>query len=75
MKIKPEIIGISESRICKDKEPLTNICLKNYDIEQTKTESSKGGTLLYISESLNYKKRNDLKIYKTKELESTFVTL
>ena len=75
MKIKPEIIGISESRIYKDKEPLTNICLKNYNIEQTKTESSKGGTLLYISESLNYKKRNDLKIYKTKELESTFVEI
>ena len=37
MKIKPEIIGISESRIYKDKEPLTNICLKRHFVTQHPT--------------------------------------
>ena len=31
--------------------------------------------LLYISSDLNYKVRNDLKIYKAKELESVFVEI
>ena len=30
---------------------------------------------LYISSDLNYKVRNDLKIYKAKELESVFVEI
>ena len=44
-------------------------------MEQTPTESSAGGTLIYISQSLSYKPRKYLKIYCPKELEFTFIEL
>ena len=44
-------------------------------MEHTLTESSAGGTLLYIANPLSYKIRNDLKIYKKFELESTFIEI
>ena len=44
-----------------------------YNIKHTPTESSNGGTLLYIKQGINYKLRKDLQIYKSKELESTFI--
>ena len=72
LKVKLKIIGIWECRI-KKKTPLSNFDLTNYVHEQTPTEASKGGTLLYISEELNYKTCKDLQIYKAKELESTFI--
>ena len=46
-----------------------------YTVEQTTTESTKGGTLLYISDNTNYKCRKDLQIYKEKLLESTFIEI
>ena len=62
-------------RIKKDKPLLYNIYLTNDVHEQTPTEVSKGGTLLYIFEELNYKTRKDLQVYKAKELESTFIEI
>ena len=53
----------------------TNINLPNYSIEYTPTESHAGGTLLYISNNIAYKPRKDLNIYKTHELESTFINI
>ena len=47
--------------------------MSGYNIEHTPTESSDGGTLFYIKQGINYKLRKDLQIYKSKELESTFV--
>ena len=44
-------------------------------MEQTPTESSVGGTLIYISQSLSYKPRKDLQMYCPKELDSTFIEL
>ena len=41
----------------------------------TTTESSKGGTLIYIDNNIKYKVRNDLKIYKSKGIESTFIEI
>ena len=75
LKAKPKIIIISECRIKKKKPTLPNSDLTNYVHEQTLTEASKGGTLLSISEELNYKIRKDLKMYKAKELESTFIEI
>ena len=55
------------------KKPQTaNIDLPGYNIEQTPTESSAGGALIYISQSLLYKPWKDLHIYCAKELESVF---
>ena len=74
-KIDSDVIGISESRIKKDKSPINSINLKGYSHESCPTESAAGGTLLYISNNLSYKPRNDLCIYKSTELESTFIEI
>ena len=66
LKIKPNIIGISETRLQKGKQPITNI-------EHTSTESGKGGTLLYIDKSIKYKLRKDLNIFEKNMIESTFI--
>ena len=42
-------------------------------MEFTPTESSAGGTLLYIANHLSLKSRNNLNVYKKSELESTFI--
>ena len=70
-----DIIGISESRLIKNKKHLININLPNYNIEHCATESTCGGTLLYIKNDIKYKIRNDLKIYKSEELESVFIEI
>ena len=64
---------MSESKLKKGNPSLINISLPSYNIERTDTESASGGTLLYISKSLNYINRQDLNLYKTKELETTFI--
>ena len=49
--------------------------LNDYPLEFTPTETSAGGTPLYIANHLSHKGRNDLNIYKKNELESTFVEI
>ena len=75
MEIKPKIIGISESRLQKNKQHITNISLPNYVYEHTPTESSKRVTLLYLHKNLKYKLRKDLDIYHKGIMESTFVEI
>ena len=72
-KTKSKVIGISESKMRVDNylPPFSNINIDNYVYEYTPTESSKGGTLLYIDKSLKYKLRKDLNLNKPKEIEST----
>ena len=70
-----DVIAISESRNKSNMDIKTNINLPNYSIEYTPTESHAGGTLLYISNNIAYKPRKDLNIYKTHELESTFIEI
>ena len=70
-----DVIAITETRIPKNVSVTQNIVLNNYSFEHTPTESSAGGTLLYIANRLSYKIRNDLKIYKKFELESTFIEI
>ena len=62
-KKKIHIIAISESRITKQVSLLYNLNLNSYSFEFTPTETSAGGTLLYIANHLSYKCRNDLNIY------------
>ena len=68
-----DVIGITESRIRKDKTLYTDISLDGYSHEHQPTESSAGGVLIYLSNDINYKCRDDLNIYKSKELESIFI--
>ena len=70
-----DIIAISETRITKQVSLLNNLNLDNYSFEFTPTETSAGGSLLYIANHLSYKCRNDLNIYKKNELESTFIEI
>ena len=37
------------------------------------TEATKGGVLIYVKSGLKFKPRDDLKMYKSKELESIFI--
>ena len=52
-----DIICITESIITKSNLPTSNIHIPGYNTEQTPTESSAGGTLIYISQKLSYKKQ------------------
>ena len=70
-----DIIAVTETRITKQTSLTTNINLRKYAIEFTLTESSAGSTLLYIARHLSYKPRPDLNIYKSNQLESTFVEI
>ena len=74
-KIDFDVIGISGSRIKKDKSPINTINLKGYSDESCPMESEVDGTLLYISNHLSYNPRNDLRIYKFTELKSTLIEL
>ena len=71
----PDIIAITESNLHKDDPNITNIDIAGYSTIHTPTEASKGGALLYIKSNLNYRVRNDLTIYKCKELESIFIEI
>ena len=72
-KCKFDIISISESKITKSNTLTTNIDIPGYNIEHTPTESKAGGCLLYISDKIPYKLRNDLNVYCPKQLESVFI--
>ena len=72
---KFDITAITETRITKKNSILNSLNIENYSIEFTPTESSAGGTLLYIANHLSYKPCQDLTIYKKNELESTFIEI
>ena len=59
-----DIIAIGETRITKQVSLSNNFNLNNHSFEFTPTETSAGGTLLYIANHLSYKCHNDLNIYK-----------
>ena len=71
-KTKFDIIAISETRITKQVS-LSNNLNFNYSFEFTTTETSAGGTLLYIANHLSYKCRNDLNIYQKMNFSLLFV--
>ena len=72
---KQRIIGIFECYLKANQQSLSNISPQNYTYEFTSTESSKGGTLIYIDKNIKYKLREDLKLYESKEIESTFLEI
>ena len=74
LNFKFDVIAISESKLkCV---PQVDITLHGYHQPHCNfTEAEKGGTILYISDSLNFKPRKDLEIYQSKELESSFIEI
>ena len=71
IKTKFDIICISESRITKNNSLTTNINIPGYNFEHTPTESKAGGSLMYISDKISYKLRNDLNVYCSKQLKQS----
>ena len=69
--LKFDVIAISKTT--KNEFPINNIDLKHYSQEHCPTESSAGGTHLYIRNRLSYKTGKDLNIYESAALEPTFV--
>ena len=74
-KICFDVIAINETRILKNNFSVTHINLTKYSYEYCPAKSSARGTLLYIGNRLSYKPRNDWFIYKTAQLEATFIEL
>ena len=68
-----DTFGVSETKLRLNKAPLNSVIIPGYNFEFTATECSNGGTAIYIKKGLNYKLRKDLEIYKSKQLESTFI--
>ena len=53
---------------------MTDIKLDYYQYPVgTPTEANKGGVLIYVKEGIDFKPREDLNMYKPKELESYFI--
>ena len=75
LKVKLDILGITESRLKTGKQPINNIDLKGYVVESTPTDASCGGAVLYINKNINYKLKKDLKIHKSKEVETSFIEI
>ena len=70
-----DIIAISETRILKNTKIVKNINIPNFSCGFTPTESTAGGTLIYIADHLAFQKRNDLTIYAKNYLDSTFIEI
>lgn len=69
-----DFICITETKIKKNMAPKFDISLEGYqDPVGTPTEAGKGGVLIYIKQGIDYKPREELNIYKSKELESYFI--
>ena len=57
----------------KGRKPIIYISIEGY--QSPLTEAGKGGVMIYVSDELNCKPRNDLNIYQSKGTESIFVEL
>ena len=69
LKFKFDVIAISESLLIKGKLPIVDISLQGYHQPVgTPTESTKGGVLLYVSDSLNFIERPKLRLNNEKNI-------
>ena len=67
-----DTIAVRETRISAKASIIFNVNLNNYSFESTPTESSAGGTMLYISNNLSHKPRTDLNMCKKKSTRIYF---
>ena len=70
-------MGLTKTRIIKHQNHKYNTSITGYKEYFTPTESTKGGTSLYINKNIESKERTDQEknLYIPKKLESTFVEL
>ena len=74
---KFDVIGLTETKLKHNEEPIINIDIPGYKTYSNGTEAEKGGALLYIKDNLNGRplKKLDKLMYKSKQLESIFVEI
>ena len=74
---KFDILGITETKIKHNKNPLIDINLNGYKTFSTPTEAASGGALIYIADHFNSKplKILDKIMYKSRQLESVFIEI
>ena len=65
-----DVIGVSKSRIKKNKSPINNMNLKDYSYETFPMDSLTGCTLLCIGNHFFFKSRSNLCVYKSEELDT-----
>ena len=69
-----DIIGVSEHKLEQNSD-LSNLTIPGYNFCYDVSDSSHGGTGIYISNRISYIKRSDLNISLTGQLESTFIEI
>ena len=71
-----DIICLTESKIRVERQLKVDININGYQTPVgVPTEASKGGVLVYVKNGLTFCQRDDLNMYKPKELESTFIEI
>ena len=70
-----DILAITESGNKKDSSSPINLQLNNCSTEHTSTESSAGGTFLYISKILSYQLKNNLKLHDRGKIKSSSIEI
>ena len=55
-----DVLAISETKLLKDVEPVTNLIIPEYKMYHTPTETHFGGVALYVKEIYDIKPRTDL---------------
>ena len=74
LNLKFDFICITETKLIKNKDPTVDLTIEGYqDPVGMPTEAQKGGVCIYTKVGIDWKPRNDLNIYKSKELESFFI--
>ena len=68
-----DIIAISENKILKNTKIVKNVNILHFSYEFIPTQELEELYYLYIADHLTHQKRNDLNIYLTNYLESTFM--
>ena len=70
-----DVDGITETWLKKQTLTTTNIDINGYNLEHTPTETSCGGSLLYVKNKLSYISQKDVNVYKKNGIESTFIEI
>ena len=77
LNFKFDVIALTETKILKNTKPKYDIKIKGYKTYHMPAEGEKGGTLIYILENIQSKRRLDLEslVYQSEKLESTFIEI
>ena len=70
-----DIIGVSETKIREDRDPITNIELDGYDFVHTSTKSYFGGVGIFVKSGHDYVVRTDLNKSVHNVAESVFIEI